>query len=198
MCNIRQKREKIRPKVCTNCELIFCQGRDIIEILRASLVGAQPKGKPQGFPWGLFRTPYQLPLFPRCPAVNALLVHYPANRQGVLLGGDTLTNVHIVDPVAEPDANITGTTQAPMENNADLFRGLTFYAGDADLPTGFILYNFAVAKGQAFIIGQVADGANIDTAISDVLHNSLSFLLEISSPFVILVYHSLMDLSSIL
>ena len=41
--NVAQIREKMRPEVCAKCELIFFEQCDIIEILRAASVGAQPK-----------------------------------------------------------------------------------------------------------------------------------------------------------
>jgi hypothetical protein len=63
-----------------------------------------------------------------------------------------------------------------MENFADLFRGLTLNAHQADLPAGLILNNFAIFQGQTLTLMQIADGANIDTAISSVLH-IISFLV---------------------
>ena len=177
--NIAQIWEKIRSEVCAICELIFFERCDIMKILRAASVGAQPK-KPPLAEWliFLFRTPDQLTLFPGRPAVNALLVHDFANRQSVLLGGYALTNVYIVDAVAKPDADVAFATHALMQDFADLFWSLALDAGDTDLPSGLILNDLAVAKSQTFIISQIADGADIDAMISSVLHNSFSFLLE--------------------
>jgi hypothetical protein len=118
-------------------------------------------------------TPYQLTLFPGRPAVNALLIHQLADGQSVLLGADALADVHIVDTIGEPDADVAFATHSLMEQDGDLFRRMALNALDADLPAGLIFNDFAVAKGQAFIISEIADGANIDAAISDVLHNFL-------------------------
>ena len=116
-------------------------------------------------------TPYQLTLFPGRPTINALLVHQLADLQSILLGGDALTDVHIINTIGEPDADIAFATHSLMEQDGDLFRRMALNALDADLPAGLILNDFAVAQGQTLIVSQIADGANIDAAISGVLHN---------------------------
>ena len=111
------------------------------------------------------------------------MVHDLADFQGVLLCGDSLADVDIVDAFAEPDADVAGSADSMVENFADLFGGLDFDAGDADLPAGSVVDNFAIAESQALIICDVADGANIDSAVGGVLHDSFSFLVSGGVPF---------------
>lgn len=51
--------------------------------------------------------PYELTALARTPTVDAELISGTCDRQSVLLGGDTLADVHIVDTSAEPNADVT-------------------------------------------------------------------------------------------
>jgi hypothetical protein len=99
------------------------------------------------------------------------LIHQLADLQSILLSGDSLADVDVVDAIAVPDTDVALATQVTVQNLADLFRSAAFDTLDADLPTGFVLNDFAVAKGQAFIVNQILNGANIDATIGSVLHN---------------------------
>ena len=90
--------------------------------------------------------PYKLSSLAGSPSVNALLVHDLADFQGVLLCGDPLADVDIVDAFAEPDADVAGSADSMMKNFADFFGGLYFEAGDADLPAGSVFYDFTIAE----------------------------------------------------
>ena len=116
------------------------------------------------------------------------MVHDLADFQSVLLCGDPLADVDIVDAFAKPDSDVAGSADPMMKNFADLFGGLDFDAGDADLPAGSVFYDFAIAESQALIVCDVADGANIDSAVGGILHNSFSFLVSGGVPFCCLYY----------
>jgi hypothetical protein len=141
--------------------------------------------------------PYQLTSLAGAPSVDTLLIHNLTDFQGVLLGGNALADIHIVNAIGEPDTHIAFAAHALVENFANFFWGSALSASNANLPTSLVFYDFTIAKGQALIVSQIADSADIDSTIGDVLHNFNSFLLEISSPFVTLVYHSRPDLSSV-
>ena len=133
-------------------------------------------------------TPYKLSSLAGSPPVNALLVHDLADFQGVLFGGDSLADVDVVGAFTEPDSDVAGSADSMMKNFADLFGGLDFDAGDADLPAGSVFYDFSIAEGQTLIVCDVADGANIDSVVGDILHNSFSFLVSGGVPFCCLYY----------
>lgn len=143
---------------------------------------------PGNFFPGFLLAPYKLSSLAGSPSVNALLVHDLADFQGVLFGGDSLADVDIVGTFTEPDSNVAGSADPMMKNFADFFGGLDFDAGDAYLPAGSVFYDFAIAESQALIVCDVADGANIDSAVGGVLHNSFSFLVSGGVPFFCLYY----------
>lgn len=143
---------------------------------------------PGNFFPGFLLAPYELASLAGSPSVNTLLVHDLADFQGILLCGDSLADVNIVDAFAEPDADVAGSADSMVENFADFFGGLDFDAGDADLPAGSVFYDFAIAEGQALVVCDVANGANIDSVVGDVLHNSFSFLVSGGVPFCYLYY----------
>jgi hypothetical protein len=149
------------------------------------------------FPGFLLLAPDQLARFPGCPAIDALLIHQLADAQCILFGGDSLADIDIVDTAGVPDSDVALPTQVAMEDSGHFLSGLNFDTLNADLPTGLIFYDLAIPEGQTAVFSDIADGADIDLTIGDVLHNFNSFLLEISSPFVTLVYHSRPDLSSV-
>ena len=122
--------------------------------------------------------PYELASLAGSPSVNALLVHNLANLHGVLLCGDPLANVDVVDALTEPNADVSFAAHFAMQDAGNFFGGFGFDAGDADLPAGSVFYNLTIAKGQAFIILDIADSADIDSSVGDVLHNSYSFLFS--------------------
>ena len=126
----------------------------------------------------LLLAPYQLASFAGPPSVNALLVHNLANLHGILLSGDTLADVDVIDAFTEPDTDVAFAAHLAVQDAGNFFGGFGFDAGDADLPASFVLYNLTIAEGQALIILDVADSADINSTISDVLHNSFSFLFS--------------------
>ena len=93
----------------------------------------------------LIRTPYQLTSLTRFPAVNALLVHSLTEEQGFVLCGNSLADVDVVNAIAEPDADVSNTTQGAMDNCGNFFRGTALNAFDANLPASLIFNDFAVA-----------------------------------------------------
>lgn len=117
----------------------------------------------------------QLTSFPGAPSENGDLIAHFAQRHGAFFGGDPLGEVHVVDAVLQPDTAGFGTVST-MENFANLLRGLALDAHQADLPAGLILNDFAVSQGQTITLTQIADSANIDAAISGILH-IISFLV---------------------
>lgn len=117
-------------------------------------------------------TPDQLTSFSGCPAIDALLIHQLADGQRILFGGDSLAYIDIVNTAGVPDSDIALPTQIAMEDSGYLFSGLDFDALDADLPAGLILDFLTVAKGDALVVSQLADGTNIDSTIGSVFHGS--------------------------
>ena len=126
----------------------------------------------------LLLAPYQLASLAGPPSVNALLVHNLADFQRILLCGDPLADVDVVDALTEPNADVAFAAHFAVQNAGNFFSGFGFDAGDADLPAGSVFYNFTIAEGQAFVVLNVTDGANIDSSVGDVLHNSYSFLFS--------------------
>jgi hypothetical protein len=126
--------------------------------------------------WNL--APDQLALFSGAPSVDALLVHDFADFQSRFFGLDSLADIDIVDTARVPDADVTFATEAMVEEVADLFGGLAGDARYADLPASLVLYDFSIPKSQTLVVSQVADGADIDSTIGSVLHNSFSFHIK--------------------
>ena len=120
----------------------------------------------------------QLTVLARTPAVNTLLIHCFTNSQSGCLGGDALANVNVIDAIGEPDADVALSADGAVDDFACLFGSLTFQTVEADLPASLVFNDFSVPQGQAVILCEVADGANIDAAISSILHNFLSFLCQ--------------------
>ena len=112
------------------------------------------------------------------PSVNALLVHNLANLYGVLLCSNTLADVDVVDALTEPDADVAFATHLAVQDEGNFFGGFGFDTGNANLPASLVFYNLTIAEGQAFIILDVADSADIDSSVGDVLNNSYSFLFS--------------------
>ena len=72
-----------------------------------------------------------------------------------------------------------------MEEVADFFGSLAGDTRYADLPAGLVFYDFSIPKGQTLVLCDIADGADIDSTVGSVLHNSFSshikqFRLKIS------------------
>ena len=126
----------------------------------------------------LLLAPYELASLAGPPSVNALLVHNLANLHGILFGGDPLADVDVVNSLTEPDAEVAFAAHLAVQDAGNFFGGFGFDAGDADLPASFVFYDFTIAESQAFIVLDVADGADIDSTISDVFHNLFSFLFS--------------------
>ena len=122
-------------------------------------------------PGGLSFAPDQLARLSGCPAIDSLLIHDFADLQCILLSGDSLADIDIVDATTVPDADVALSADALVEDFADFFGGLALDTHDADLPAGLIFHDFTVAEGQTLVFCDIANGANIDPAISDVLHN---------------------------
>ena len=120
-------------------------------------------------------TPDQLAFFPGMPSVNALLVHNFAGFQSRFFGLKSLADIDIVNTARIPDADIALAAEAMVEEVANLFGGLAGDARYADLPAGLVLYDFSISKCQALIVWDIANGANIDSAIGNVLHNDSPF-----------------------
>ena len=129
-------------------------------------------------PWFLLLAPYQLASLAGSPSVNALLVHNLANLHGILFGSDPLADIDVVDAFTEPDADVAFAAHFTVQYAGNFFGSFGFDAGDADLPAGFVFYDFTIAEGQAFVVLNVTDGANIDSSVGSVLHNSYSFLFS--------------------
>jgi len=115
--------------------------------------------------------PYELTTLARTPTVDAELICGTCDRQSVFLGGDTLADVHIVDAFAEPDADIALAAHRAVQDCGDLFGSAALDTSNADLPSGLVTNDFAVAESQAVIFGDVADGADVNAAVSDVSHS---------------------------
>ena len=126
--------------------------------------------------WNL--APDQLTFFPGPPTVDALLIHNLAGFQSHFFGLKSLADIDIVDTARVPDADVTLATEAMMEEVADLFGGLAGDARYADLPAGLVFYDFSIPKGQTLVLCDIADGADIDSAVGSVLHNSFSFHIK--------------------
>ena len=107
-----------------------------------------------------------------------MLIHNLADFQGVLLSGDSSTDIDIVDAAGIPDTDVAFAAAAMVEEIANLFGGLAGDARYADLPAGFVFYDFSISKGQTLVLCDIADGADIDSAVGSVLHNSFSFQLS--------------------
>ena len=112
------------------------------------------------------------------PSVNALLVHDSAGFQSHFFGLKSLADIDIVDAARVPDADITLAAEAMVEEVADLFGSLAGNARYADLPAGLVFYDFSIPKGQTLVFCDIADGADIDSAVGDILHNSFSFHIK--------------------
>ena len=123
--------------------------------------------------WNL--APNQLTFFPGSPSVDALLVHNLAGFQSRFFGLKSLADIDIVDAAGVPDADIVFSTQTVVQEVADLFGGLAGDARYADLPAALVLYDFSISKCQALIVCDIANGANIDSAIGNILHNNSPF-----------------------
>lgn len=127
--------------------------------------------------WNL--APDQLTIFSGSPSVDALLVHDSADLQGDSLGLDSLADIDIVDTAGVPDANVALATHVAMDDSGYFFGGLALDARYADLPAGLILDFLAIAEGDALVVSQLADGADIDSTIGSILHNdSFPFILH--------------------
>ena len=116
----------------------------------------------------LLVAPYQLTA---TPAIDALLVHQLTHSQCIVLGGDTLADVDVVDAFAQPDADVTLATKQAMDYCADLFWSGAGDALQADLPASAVFHDFTIPKGKTAFIGDIANGANIDATIGSVLHS---------------------------
>lgn len=147
------------------------------------------KKNPENFFPGFYLfAPYELASLARFPSVDALLVHNPADFQGVPLCSDPLADVDVVDAFAEPDADVAFATHFTVQDAGNFLSGLDFDAGDADLPASLVFYDLTIPKSQTFVILNIADGADIDSSVGSVLHNSYSFLfLGLPLPFCTLI-----------
>ena len=116
--------------------------------------------------------------FPESPSVDALLIHNLADFQGVLFSGDSSTDIDIVDAAGIPDADVAITTEAMVEEVADFFGSLAGDTRYADLPSSLVFYDFSISEGQTLVLCDIADGADIDSAVGSVLHNSFSFHIK--------------------
>ena len=92
-------------------------------------------------------TPYELASLAGPPSINALLVHDLADLHNILLCGDPLADVDVVDALTEPDADVAFATHFAVQDERNFFGSLNFDAGDADLPASFVFYNLTIAKG---------------------------------------------------
>ena len=130
--------------------------------------------------WNL--TPDQLTLFSGSPSVDALLVHNLADLQSGSLGLDSFADIDIVDTTGIPDADVALATHVAMDNSGYFFGGLALDARYADLPASLVLNFLAVAEGDALVVSQLADGADIDSSIGNVFHmiHFLSIYIKIS------------------
>lgn len=63
-------------------------------------------------------------------------------------------------------------THRAVQDCGDFFGSTALDTRDTDLPSGLVADDFAVAESQAVIFGNVADSADVNTAVSDVSHNS--------------------------
>ena len=127
----------------------------------------------------LLPTPDQLTLFSGSPSVDALLVHNLADLQGGSLGLDSFADIDIVNTTGVPDADVALATHVAMDDSGYFFGSLALDARYADLPAGLILDFLAIAEGDALVVSQLADGADIDSTIGSVLHNkSVPFILH--------------------
>ena len=115
---------------------------------------------------------------PGSPSVDALLIHNLADFQGVLFSGDSSTDIDIVDAAGIPDADVAITTDTMMEEVADFFGSPAGDTRYADLPAGLVFYDFSIPKGQTLVLCDIADGADVDSAVGSVLHNSFSFHIK--------------------
>ena len=126
--------------------------------------------------WNL--APDQLTFFPGSPSVDALLVHNFAGFQSHFFGLKSLADIDIIDAAGVPDADITLAAETMVEEVANLFGGLAGDARYTDLPAGLVFYDFSVAEGQALVLCDIADGADVDSAVGSVFHNSFSFHIK--------------------
>ena len=127
--------------------------------------------------WNL--APDQLTLFSGSPSVDALLVHNLADLQGGVLGLDSFTNIDIVNTAGIPDADVALATHVAMDDSGHFLGGLALDARYADLPASLILNFLTIAEGDALVVSQLADGADIDSTIGSILHNdSFPFILH--------------------
>jgi len=126
-----------------------------------------------------------LTVLSRSPSVDALLIHDFADLQSVLLGGDSLAYIDVVNAFAVPDADVASSADSMVEDFADLFGGLYFDTHDADLPASLVFHDFAVAESQTLVVLDVADGADIDSSIGDVLHNFYLLCCFVLCTFII-------------
>jgi hypothetical protein len=156
---------------------IIAQGTQFVKCFYKKISG-------EFLPRFLLLAPYKLTSLAGSPSVDALLIHNLADLQCVLLGGDSLADIDVVDAFAVPDTNVAGSADAVVEDFADFFSGLYFDAHDANLPAGLVFYDFTIPQGQTHVVLDVADGADIDSTISGVLHN---FYLLLFSFFVSLL-----------
>lgn len=120
--------------------------------------------------WNL--APDQLTLFSGSPSVDALLIHNLADLQGGSLSLDSLADIDIVNTVGIPDTDVALATHVAMNDSGYFLGGLAFDARYADLPAGLVLDFLAIAEGDALVVSQLADGADIDSTIGSVLHNN--------------------------
>jgi hypothetical protein len=116
-------------------------------------------------------TPNQLTILSGSPSVNTLLIHNLADFQSILLGGDSLAYIDVVDAFAVPDADVASSADYMVEDFADLFGSLYFDAHDADLPASLVFHDFAVAESQTLVFFDIADGTDVDSSAGNVLHN---------------------------
>ena len=130
--------------------------------------------------WNL--APDKLAFFSGCPSVDALLVHNLADCESISLSLDSLTDIDIVDTIGVPHTDIAFAAHVAMEDSGYFLRGSDFNAGYTDLPASLILDFLTIAEGDALIVSQLANGADIDSSVGSVLHmiHFLSIYTKIS------------------
>jgi hypothetical protein len=134
--------------------------------------------KKQGVAPLFLLAPYELTLLTSTPTVNTELIGCTCDYQSVFLGGDALADVYIVDAFAEPNAHIALATHRAVQNGGDFFGGSALDTSNADLPSSLVANDFAIAERQAVIFSDIADSADVNTAVGSVSHS-------LKSPFLL-------------